>query len=222
MSKQLWDAVDSYFTNLLLPPDPVLEATLKQSDAADLPPINVAPNQGKLLHILALMRGARRILEIGTLGGYSTIWLSRALPKDGQLISLEFSPKHADVARANVARAGLDSLVEIRVGDAARSLARLVEEAAPPFDLIFIDADKRSYPVYLEMAMELATEGTVIVADNIVRNGAVMDSDTEDPNVQGVRRYLDLIANEPRLTSTAIQTVGTKGYDGLSISIVTS
>lgn len=220
MNQELWNEVDEFLANLLFPADPVLEAALRESEAAGLPPINVSPNQGMLLQMLARMRGARAILEIGTLGGYSTIWLARALPADGRLITLEFNPKHAAVARDNIVRAGLAALVEVRVGDAVESLSRLRTEGAGPFDLIFLDADKRSYPLYLKEALHLSASGTIIVADNIVRGGGVIDSAGADPGDQGARRFLELLASEPRLTATAIQTVGIKGYDGLAIAVV--
>ncbi len=222
MDTQLWSAVDGYIVDLLLPPDEALSATLEASAAADLPPISVAPNQGKLLELLARMQGARRILEIGTLGGYSTIWLARGLSPGGRLISLEAAPKHADVARANIARAGLADRVDVLTGAAAGSLAELVSEGCEPFDLIFIDADKESYAEYLGWAMKLSRPGTVIIADNVIRKGAVTDPECEDPRVQGIRRFYDRLAAEPRLTSTAIQTVGSKGYDGFAIALVTA
>jgi predicted O-methyltransferase YrrM len=222
MSQNLWDKVDAYFTDVLVPSDPTLEAALRDSEAAGLPPINVAPNQGKLLQLLAQLHGAKRILEIGTLGGYSTIWLARALPKDGRLITLELDAKHAEVAKRNIARANLSTLVDIRVGKAVETLARLKKENVAPFDFIFIDADKPSNPEYLTWSLKLSRPGTVIVADNVVRNGAVADATTTDPNVLGVRRFLDMLSAEPRLTATAIQTVGSKGYDGFALAIVKS
>jgi predicted O-methyltransferase YrrM len=218
--QERWTAVDRYLTKKLVPADPVLEAALAANAAAGLPAIDVAPNQGKFLRLLALTRGARRILEIGTLGGYSTIWLARALPKGGRLVSLELEPKHAKVARENVERAGLGGVVEIRVGPAMESLARLQAEDAGPFDMVFIDADKNSYPGYLEWAVKLAAVGTLIVADNVVREGAVADEDSTDPLVQGVRAMFDRIAVEPRLSATAVQTVGSKGYDGFAMAVV--
>lgn len=218
MSQQ-WTAVDQYFTDLFIPPDPALEAALAASDAAGLPPHNVAPNQGKLLMLLAQIHGARTILEIGTLGGYSTIWLARALPADGMLITLEANPMHAEVARANIARAGLDAKVEVRVGKAADTLPKLAARA--PFDLIFIDADKPSNPIYLEWALKLARRGSLIIGDNVVREGAIIDAASADPNVQGIRRFNALLAADPRLSVTAIQTVGSKGYDGFALALVT-
>jgi predicted O-methyltransferase YrrM len=215
-----WTAVDSYFSEMLVPPDPILDAALQSSEASGLPPHNVAPNQGKLLMLLALMQQARRILEIGTLGGYSTIWLARALPSDGRLISLESNPKHAEVARNNIAQAGLAHLAEVRVGKAVEALAQLKQENCQPFDLIFIDADKPSNPDYLTWSLQLSRKGTVIIADNVVRDGAVIDADSTDPNVQGIRRFNKMLKSEPRLTATAIQTVGCKGYDGFAIALV--
>ncbi|SEB87909.1 Predicted O-methyltransferase YrrM [Rhizobiales bacterium GAS191] len=217
-----WTEVDDYFTDLLVASDPALEAALAASDAAGLPPINVAPNQGKLLMLLARIQGARRILEIGTLGGYSTIWLARALPDDGQLVTLEADAKHAEVARANIARAGLADRVEIRVGPALETLPLLVAEGKGPYDLVFIDADKPSNPHYLAFALELTRRGSLIIADNVVRNGAVVQSASRDPNVRGIRRFNELVAAEPRLTATAVQTVGSKGYDGFAIALVTA
>ena len=214
-----WGAVDRYFEDLLAPADPMLEAALDASVAADLPPIAVAGNQGKLLKLIAGMLGTRRILEIGTLGGYSTIWLARALPPDGLLVTLEAEPRHAAVARTNLARAGLAGLVEIRVGPAADSLAALEREGATPFDLVFIDADKPSNPAYLAHVLRLTRAGSVIVADNMVREGAVLDPHG-DADVQGIRRFAECVAAEPRLEATVVQTVGAKGYDGLLIARV--
>jgi predicted O-methyltransferase YrrM len=197
-----------------------LEAALEASAAAGLPSINVSPVQGKFLHLLVLATGARRILEIGTLGGYSTLWLARALPVGGRLVSLELQPRHAEVARANLDRAGVSERVEIRVGPAAESLAQLQAEGAGPFDLIFIDADKPSNPAYLGWALKLARRGTLIVVDNVVRKGKIVDPASADPDVQGTRALFELLAEEPRLSSTAIQTVGSKGYDGFAMAVV--
>jgi len=213
-----WTEVDRYISDLLVPSDPVLDAALEASAAAGLPTIQVSPTQGKLLHILARSLGARKILEIGTLGGYSTIWMARALPAGGRLITLEYSPKHAEVARANIARAGLASVVEVRVGRALDTLPQIAAEG--PFDLIFIDADKEGYPDYLPWAMKLSRPGSVIIGDNVVRKGAVIDAVSSDADVQGVRRFYELLAAEPRVSSTAIQTVGSKGYDGFAIALV--
>jgi predicted O-methyltransferase YrrM len=220
MTQERWAAVDRYITNLLVQPDPALDAALEASDAAGLPSINVAPNQGKLLHLLARVQGARSILEIGTLGGYSTIWLARALPADGRLITLEADPKHAEVARANIERAGLADIVELRPGPALETLPRIAAEGLGPFDLIFIDADKPSNPDYFEWALKLSRRGSLILVDNVVRNGAVIDVVSTDPNVQGVRRFNELLAAEPRVSATEIQTVGCKGYDGLAVALV--
>jgi predicted O-methyltransferase YrrM len=220
MSQEQWTAVDRYITNLLVPPDPALDAALQSSAAAGLPAINVAPNQGKFLMLLAQIQGARNILEIGTLGAYSTIWLARALPADGHLITLEADPKHAEVARANITRAGLAQVVEVRLGPAQETLPRLIAEGAGPFDLIFIDADKPGYPDYCAWSLKLSRRGTVIVADNVIRDGAVIDPASEDPRVQGMRRFNELLAAEPRVSATEIQTVGSKGYDGFALMVV--
>lgn len=221
MSQELWTAVDHYITDTFIPADPPLEAALNASAEAGLPTIAVAPNQGKLLMILAQAIGARTILEMGSLGGYSTIWLARALPVGGKLITLEADPKHAEVARANVARAGLAGKVELRLGKALDTLPEIAAEGTGPFDLIFIDADKGNYPGYLEWAVKLSRPGTLIIADNVVRDGSVIEASDPDPSVQGVRRMNEIIAAEPRLCATAIQTVGSKGYDGFMIAIVT-
>ncbi|KOX32459.1 MULTISPECIES: O-methyltransferase [unclassified Streptomyces] len=220
MTNPQWTDVDRYFTELLAPDDEVLSAALAASTAAGLPEIAVAPNQGKLLHLLARVQGARNILEIGTLGGYSTIWLARALPADGRLITLEYDPAHADVARSNLARAGLDKLVEVRTGPALDSLPRLDAEGAGPFDLVFVDADKVNNPHYVQWALKLSRPGTVIVVDNVVRGGKVATAHPDDPAVTGTREMFDLVAREPRLDATAFQTVGTKGYDGLLVARV--
>ncbi|MEH2049414.1 O-methyltransferase [Nostoc sp.] len=220
MTQEQWTAVDRYFTDLLVPSDPALDTALQTSAAAGLPPQNVSPNQGKLLLLLAQIQGARSILEIGTLGGYSTIWLARALPSDGRLITLEADPKHAEVARANIAHAGLSKLVDLRLGQALSTLPQIAAENQGPFDLIFIDADKPSNPEYFAWALKLSRRGSLIIADNVVRNGAVIDAASSDPSVQGVRRFNELLASEPRVNATAIQTVGSKGYDGFAIAIV--
>jgi predicted O-methyltransferase YrrM len=221
MSQDQWTAVDRYVTDLFVVPEPALENALATSAAADLPAINVSPAQGKLLHLLARAHRARNILEIGTLGGYSTIWLARALPAGGRLITLEANPKHAAVARANIAYAGLTRVVELRLGRAIETLPQLAAESLGPFDLIFIDADKPGYPDYLFWALELSQPGSLIIADNVVRNGEVANAASTDPNVQGVRRYNALLAAEPRVTATVLQTVGSKGYDGLAVALVT-
>ena len=220
MNQETWSAVDAYFSERLVPADPVLESTLRESESAGLPHIHVAPNQGKLLQILAQMQGARKILEFGTLGGYSTIWLARALPQGGRMVTLEANARHARIARANLERAGLAGMVDVRVGNAIDTLPLLLDEGIAPFDLIFIDADKPGYPQYLEWSIKLSRPGTAIIADNVVRRGAVTDSKSTDPDIHGVRRFFDLMAEHPRLSATAIQTVGVKGYDGFALAIV--
>jgi predicted O-methyltransferase YrrM len=222
MSQQLWSSVDTYIVDTLIPQDAALDAVLHANSAAGLPAIDVAPNQGKFLHLLACIQGAKRILEIGTLGGYSTIWLARALPPDGRLVTLEFEPRYAEVAASNIANAGLSSVVEVRVGPALESLAQLHREGCPPFDLIFIDADKPNNPGYLEWSLRLSRPGTIIIGDNVVRDGAVTDPDNSDPRVQGVRQFIQMMADDPRLDATALQTVGSKGYDGFTLAVVRS
>lgn len=217
---ELWKQVDQYITDRLIPADPVLEEAQAANAAAGLPTIDVAPNQGKLLHLLARIAGARKILEIGTLGGYSTTWLARALPEDGRLITLEFDAKHAEVARKNIARAGLDKLVTVRLGAALDTLPLLVKEGEGPFDLIFIDADKKNIPNYLTWSLKLSRKGTLILVDNVIRDGEVIDASSEDPNVQGARQLFDALKAEPRLQATALQTVGSKGYDGFAMAVV--
>lgn len=221
MSQELWTSVDRYITKTLIPADPVLDAALTASAEAGLPPIAVAPNQGKWLMILARAIGVRSILEMGSLGGYSTIWLARALPANGRMITLEADPRHAEVAQANIARAGLADKVEIRLGKALETLPELAAEGNAPFDLIFIDADKENYPGYLEWALRLSRPGSLIIGDNVVRDGKVIDAADPDPAIKGVRRMNEIIASDPRLDATAIQTVGSKGYDGFMIAIVT-
>ena len=220
MNPEQWGAVDRDITDLLAPADAALDAALHASAAAGLPPINVAPNQGKLLHLLARMQGACTILEIGTLGGYSTIWLERALPADGRVITLEIDPAHAEVARANFARAGLTGMVELRIGRALDTLPLLASEKRGPFDLVFIDADKVNTADYFTWALKLSRRGTVIIVDNVVRKGAVADPASGDASVQGIRRFNTLLAAERRVSATAIQTVGSKGYDGFAIALV--
>ncbi len=220
MSKTLWAAVDDYICAHLAPSDATLDAALKASDAAGLPAIQVTPNQGKLLELLARSIGARRILEIGTLGGYSTIWLARALPQDGRLLTLESDPKHAEVARANFRLAGLDGAIELRLGPALETLPKLAAEGEAPFDFIFIDADKANIPAYFGFAVELSRPGALIIVDNVVRNGAVIDSASADPDIQGVRRFNELLAAERRVRATAVQTVGSKGHDGFALALV--
>ncbi|MCD9872677.1 O-methyltransferase [Streptomyces guryensis] len=217
---QVWDDVDDYFTAHLAQNDDALEAALRDSDAAELPPIAVTPLQGRFLQLLAQIQGARSILEIGTLGGYSTIWMARALPEDGRLISLEYSAKHAEVASRNIARAGLDRIVQVRVGPALESLPKLADENPPPFDLVFIDADKVNNPNYVEWALRLTSAGSLIVVDNVVRGGRVADADSKAPDVLGSRAAVELIGSHPRLSGTAIQTVGGKGHDGFALARV--
>ncbi|AWX56542.1 MULTISPECIES: O-methyltransferase [Brevibacillus] len=221
MNREQWTAVDHYFTDKLLEADSVLDTVLQENAAAGLPAIDVAPNQGKFLHLLARIQGARSILEIGTLGGYSTIWLARALPADGRLITLEYDPKHAEVAQSNIARAGLDQIVEVKVGLALDSLIQLHKENQGPFDFIFIDADKKGNPDYFQWALKLSRKGTVIITDNVVRSGQVVDETSTDPNIVGVRQFTDLVAEEQRVSGTVVQTVGSKGYDGFAIMLVT-
>ncbi len=221
MAQEQWTAVDHYINDLFVPQDAALDAALRASAEAGLPAINVAPNQGKLLHILALSSGARTILEIGTLGGYSTIWLARALPAGGRLITLEADAKHAEVARANVARAGLEGVVEVRLGAALDTLPLLAAEGLEPFDVVFIDADKVNCAAYFEWSLKMTGRGSLIIVDNIVRQGAVIDAASTDPSVQGVREVNAMIAATPRVTATALQTVGSKGYDGFTIAVVT-
>lgn len=220
MSATLWTEMDDYIVERLLPDDPVLEHALSASAAAGLPAISVSAAQGQMLHLFARMIGAKRILEIGTLGGYSAIFLARALPADGRLVTLEFDPHHAEVARANLDRAGLSDKVDLRVGRAIDTLPKLDAEGQGPFDLIFIDADKPSNPDYLHWALRLSRRGTVIVCDNVVRSGKVLDAASGDANVVGVRRLFDLAGADPRLTGTAVQTVGAKGYDGFALLLV--
>ena len=220
MTQEQWTAVDSYITGLLIPDDPALDAALHASAEAGLPAIQVSAPQGKLLHLLAKVQGAKTVLELGTLGGYSTIWLARALPAGGRLITVEADPKHADVARANIAHAGLAHVVELRVGRALDILPRLAAEGRGPFDLIFIDADKAATPDYFGWALKLARAGSLIIVDNVVRKGALADAGGTDPNVRGMRRFHELLAAERRVSATTIQTVGCKGYDGFTLAVV--
>ena len=220
MTEEKWAAVDSYITNLMVHQDDALDAAVNESKAAGLPAISVTPSQGKMLQILALMQGAHDILEIGTLAGYSTIWLGRALPSDGRLITLELEPRHAKIARANIARAGLGGVVEVREGRALDTLAQLAAEGRRPFDLIFIGADKERLPAYFAWALRLSHQGTLIVVDNVVRDGKVIDASSTDPDVQGVRSFNEAVAAEPRVSATEIQTVGSKGYDGFALVLV--
>jgi predicted O-methyltransferase YrrM len=222
MSERTWTAVDRYLDEVLLGQDEALQAALQASAAAGLPSISVSPAQGKLLNLLARSVGARAILEVGTLGGYSAIWMARALPADGRLITLELDPKHAEVARATLARAGLAPRAEVRVGRALDSLSALAGERAGPFDLVFIDADKPNIPEYFGWALRLTRRGSLIIVDNVVREGAVIDARSSDASVQGVRRLNEMMAAEPRVSATVIQTVGAKGYDGFALALVTA
>ena len=219
--QERWTEVDQYITDLLVQPDAVLSAALEASAAAGLPAISVSPAQGKLLFLLVQSCRARRVLEIGTLGGYSTIWLARGLPSDGHLTTLEVNPAHAAVATANLQRAGLANVVRVRVGPARDTLRQLVREGVVPFDVVFIDADKPGYPEYLSLAMGLVRRGSMIIADNVIRDGAVADPASADPNVQAVRRFNEMLAADRRLAATVLQTVGSKGYDGLAFAVVT-
>jgi predicted O-methyltransferase YrrM len=220
VTEKLWTTVDRHIADILLPPDAALEAALRDSAAAGLPAIAVSPPQGKMLMLLARMVRARSILEIGTLGGYSTIWLARALPADGRLITLEFNPKHVDVARANIGRAGFAKVVEVRVGPALDALALLASAGTPPFDMVFIDADKSNNPKYFGWAVKLSRPGTLIVVDNVIRDGKVLDEASPDPDIRGTRELYQAMAAEPRASATVIQTVGSKGYDGFAMAIV--
>ncbi|MDQ1695636.1 MAG: hypothetical protein QOJ03_989 [Frankiaceae bacterium] len=218
MDPQTWTAVDRHLTELLVPPDAALSAALDEASAAGLPAHHVSPTEGAFLYLLTRMCGARRVLEIGTLAGYSTIWLARALPAGGVVVTLESNERHAEVAIRNFARAGVADRVELRVGPASETLAGLRDRS--PFDLVFIDADKPNNPAYLDWALELSRPGTVIVGDNVVRGGAVADADDNDASVVGVRRFLQQLADDPRVTATALQTVGAKGYDGFALALV--
>lgn len=227
MNHDLWTAVDGYISEHLLTPDPALEAALIASEAAGLPPIAITPNQGKLLELLARIHRAHSVLELGTLGGYSTIWLGRALPQGGRLITLERDPRYAEVARTNIANAGVSDMVQVRVGPALQTLPELYDEGVGPFDMIFIDADKQNYPGYLEWSLKLSRIGTLIIGDNVVRAGAILGPHADGPSFDdsgiaaGVRRFYELLAAEPRVSATAIQTVGAKGHDGFAIALVT-
>jgi predicted O-methyltransferase YrrM len=220
MEQDRWNAVDEYIIGKLASDDPVFQQVLEANAAAGLPEIDVSPAHGKLLHLFARMMRARRVLEIGTLGGFSTIWLARALPPDGVVVTLEALPEHAAVARANFARAGVSDRIDLRLGLALDSLAQLAAEGAEPFDLIFIDADKPNNPNYLAWALKLARPGTAIICDNVVWGGEILDAGSTDRNVQGIRQLFDMMAAEPRLSATAVQTVGVKSWDGFSVAIV--
>jgi predicted O-methyltransferase YrrM len=220
MTQELWTSVDDYISDLFVPFDPVMQEALAASEAAGLPSISVAPNEGKLLMLLAQICGARKILEIGTLGGYSTIWLARGMASGGTLVTLEASAKHAEIARINIARAGLTHAIEVRVGSALDTLPQLAAEGRGPFDVIFIDANKDNYPEYFGWALKLSRRGSLIIADNVIRDGEILDSTSNDPRVQGTRRFNQLLADDPRVRATVIQTVGRKGHDGVAIAIV--
>jgi predicted O-methyltransferase YrrM len=220
MSQRLWSAVDEYVEGRLLGADPGLEEALDSAEQAGLPAIAVTPAQGKLLHLLARTIGARSILELGTLGGYSSIWLARALLPEGRLVTLELSERYAEVARTSIERAGVAALVDVRVGPALESLQLLRSSGDGPFDLVFIDADKQSTPEYFTHALELVHPGSLIVVDNVVRDGGLIDADHEDPGVQGMRRFHELLTGESRVSATTIQTVGAKGYDGFTLALV--
>jgi predicted O-methyltransferase YrrM len=220
MDQEMWTAVDQYINGLLAPSDSALDAALEASAAANLPSIQVSPSQGKLLHVLARLVNARNILEIGTLGGYSTIWLARALPPGGRLLTLEADPKHADVSRKNFARAGLANVIELRQGKALESLPRVAAEGRGPFDLIFIDANKSNMAEYFDWSLKLSRRGSVIIADNVIRHGGVLDADSDDVDIQGVRRFNERLAAEHCVSATEIQTVGSKGYDGFALIAV--
>jgi predicted O-methyltransferase YrrM len=220
MSQETWTKFDDYVNELFLPKDEVLDAALEASKAAGLPAINLSANQGKLLHLLAKATGAKTILEVGTLGGYSTIWLARALPAGGKLVTLEYEKKHADVARANIARAGLADAVEVKLGAAADTMPQLVGDSRAPFDFIFIDADKPGYAAYFKRALELSRPGTLIIADNVVRDGKVADPSTKDENAQGIRLFHEVVAAEKRVSTAVLQTVGSKGHDGMAVILV--
>ena len=222
MTEELWATVDRYLADTIVKPDAALAAALDSSDAAGLPSINVSPSQGKFLQMLARLVNARSILEVGTLGGYSTIWLARALKPGGRLITLEADPRHAELARANIARAGLDRIVDVRLGPALETLPKVAAEQVAPFDLIFIDADKPNTPQYFTWALKLSRAGSIIVVDNVVRKGEVANPSSTDPSVRGMQRFFEVAAAEPRVDATAIQTVSSKGYDGFSIVLVTS
>jgi predicted O-methyltransferase YrrM len=216
---ELWTSVDRLLGDLLLPDDPALAAAIDANAAAGLPAHDVAPNQGRLLELLTRIRGARRVLELGTLGGCSTIWLARGVPEDGRVVTIELDPGFAEVARANLQRAGVSGRVEVLVGAAVGHLERLIE-VGESFDLVFIDADKKRNPEYLELALRLSEPGTVIIADNVVRDGAILDGDDPDPRVRGIRSFLTDLGAHPRIDATAVQTVGAKGHDGLAIGLV--
>jgi len=220
VSEKNWAEVDAFIADLFVNPDSVLDAAMQASGKAGLPEIEVSPSYGKLLYLLAKATSARKILEIGTLGGYSTIWMARALPQDGKLISLEYDPKHAEVARKNIERAGFAKSVEVRIGKALDTLPKIEAAGEGPFDLIFLDADKPNNPAYFDWALKLSRKGSLIVADNVVRLGKLIDEKSTDPSVRGVRHFLEVVARDKRVAATAIQTVGVKGHDGFALALV--
>jgi len=220
MSEALWGRVDEYIVDKLVQEDASLEAALAANAAAGLPAMDVSAAQGKFLHLMVRITGARRVLELGTLGGYSTIWMAKALPADGQLVTLEYDPGHATVARQNIDAAGVGDKVTIHVGAAVETLPLVAAQSPEPFDFIFIDADKPSNPIYLDWAIKLSRPGTVIILDNVIRDGKVLDPDSTDPRIIGTRAAYDLIGAHPRLQATALQTVGSKGWDGFAIMLV--
>ena len=222
MTKDVWEAVDKYFDEMLIPHDSALDDALAAASAENLPAIQVSSVQGKLLHLLARIMSARNILEIGTLGGYSTIWMARALPEGGRIITLEADPKHVEVAQKNFARAGVENKVELRLGKALDTLPKVAADGRGPFDMFFIDANKSNMPEYFEWSLKLARKGSVIIADNVVREGAVLDARSKDADIQGIRRFLEMVGKEKRVSGTALQTVSTKNYDGFALVLVTS
>jgi predicted O-methyltransferase YrrM len=222
MGQELWEAVDKFLDTMLIPQDSSLDDALAAAAAAKLPAIQVSSVQGKFLHLLARILGARNILEIGTLGGYSTIWMARALPEGGRIITLEADPTHADVAKKNFARAGVESKVELRLGKALDTLPQVAADGRGPFDLFFIDANKSNMPEYFEWSLKLARKGSVIIADNVVREGAILDEKSKDADIQGIRRFLEMVGKEKCVSGTALQTVSTKNYDGFALVLVTS
>ncbi len=222
MTKDVWEAVDKYFEEMLIPHDSSLDDALAAASAENLPAIQVSSVQGKLLHLLARIMSARNILEIGTLGGYSTIWMARALPEGGRIITLEADPKHVEVAQKNFARAGVENKVELRLGKALDTLPKVAADGRGPFDMFFIDANKSNMPEYFEWSLKLARKGSVIIADNVVREGAVLDARSKDADIQGIRRFLEMVGKEKRVSGTALQTVSTKNYDGFALVLVTS
>lgn len=221
MTQNIWEAMDKYLETMLIPQDSALDDALKSAEAAKLPAIQVSSVQGKLLHLLAHILGARKILEIGTLGGYSTIWMARALPEGGRIITLEADPKHAEVARKNFMRAGVENKIELRLGKALDTLPQVAADRLGPFDLVFIDANKSNMPEYFEWSLKLARLGSIIIADNVVRAGAVLDSESKDADIQGIRRFLEMAGKEKRVSATALQTVSRKSYDGFAFLLVT-